>query len=42
MKIGENEPASGIIKGKPREIPEEYRRQDGPEELIGELGSFCF
>ena len=36
MAIGELEPASGIVKGKPDEIPEEYRRQHGPEELTGE------
>jgi cytochrome c2 len=36
MKIGETEPASGIVKGKPADIPEEYRRQNGPDELIGE------
>ncbi len=35
MKIGELEPASGIVKGKPMEIPEEYRRQ-GSDELNGE------
>ena len=36
MAIGELEPASGIVKGKHDEIPEEYRRQHGPEELVGE------
>jgi hypothetical protein len=36
MAIGELEPASGITKGKPAEIPEEYRRQHGPDELVGE------
>lgn len=36
MAIGELEPASGIVKGAPAEIPEEYRRQHGPEELTGE------
>lgn len=35
IKVGEKEPASGIIKGKPLEVPEEYRRAGGPE-LIGE------
>jgi hypothetical protein len=36
MAIGEIEPASGIVKGKPSEIPEEYKRQHGPDELTGE------
>jgi hypothetical protein len=36
MAIGELEPASGIVKGAPAEIPEEYRRQHGPDELTGE------
>ena len=36
MAIGELEPAAGIIKGKYDEIPEEYRRQHGPDELVGE------
>jgi cytochrome c2 len=36
MAVGELEPASGIVKGKPSEIPEEYRRQHGPDELTGE------
>jgi hypothetical protein len=36
MAIGELEPASGIMKGKPSELPEEYRREHGPEELTGE------
>ncbi len=36
VKIGETEPASGIVKGKHDEMPEEYRRQHGPEEFIGE------
>jgi hypothetical protein len=36
IAIGENEPAAGIIKGKHDEIPEEYRRQHGPDEFIGE------
>ena len=36
MKVGELEPASGIVKGKWDEVPEEYRRQNGPDEFIGE------
>jgi hypothetical protein len=36
MAIGELEPASGIMKGVPNDIPEEYRRQHGPDELTGE------
>ena len=36
VAIGETEPAAGIVKGKPADIPEEYRRQHGPDELIGE------
>ena len=36
VAIGETEPASGIVKGKYDEIPEEYRRQHGPDEFIGE------
>ena len=36
MAIGELEPASGIVKGIPTDIPEEYRRQHGPDELTGE------
>lgn len=35
VKVGETEPASGIVKGKPEEIPEEYRRA-GITEMIGE------
>ena len=35
VKVGELEPASGIVKGMPMEIPEEYRRQ-GSDELTGE------
>ncbi len=35
IKIGEADGATGIIKGKPDEIPEEYRRADASE-LIGE------
>ena len=36
IAIGETEPASGIVKGKYDEIPEEYRRQNGPDEFTGE------
>ena len=36
IAIGEVEPAAGIVKGKPDEVPEEYRRQHGPSELTGE------
>ena len=36
VAIGEVEPASGIVKGKYDEIPEEYRRQHGPDEFTGE------
>jgi len=36
MAIGELEPASGIVKGSPTDIPEEYRREHGPDELTGE------
>ncbi|MZH41618.1 MAG: DMT family transporter [Nitrospinae bacterium] len=36
VAIGEVEPASGIVKGKYDEIPEEYKRQHGPDELVGE------
>ena len=36
VAIGELEPASGIVKGKYDEIPEEYRRQHGPDEFTGE------
>ncbi|MCH8312251.1 MAG: cytochrome C [Nitrospinae bacterium] len=35
MKIGELEQVAGITKGKPDEIPEEYRRTGSPD-LIGE------
>ena len=35
IKIGEKDGATGIIKGKPDEIPEEYRRADASE-LTGE------
>ncbi len=36
MAIGEVEPASGIVKGRAADVPEEYRRQHGPDELTGE------
>jgi hypothetical protein len=36
IAIGETDPASGIVKGKYDEIPEEYRRQNGPDEFTGE------
>ena len=36
IAIGEVEPASGIVKGKYDEVPEEYRRQHGPDEFTGE------
>ncbi len=35
IKIGEKDGATGIIKGKPDQIPEEYRRADA-DELTGE------
>ncbi len=35
IKIGEKDQASGIVKGKPMDIPAEYRRQ-GSDELNGE------
>jgi cytochrome c2 len=35
MKIGEKEPATGVIKGTPDQIPEEYRRAGSPD-LMGE------
>ena len=35
IKIGEKDGATGIIKGEPDQIPEEYRRADASE-LIGE------
>jgi len=35
IAVGEKEPATGIVKGKPDQIPEEYRRAGSPE-LIGE------
>ena len=36
VAVGETEPAAGIVKGAYSEIPEEYRRQHGPDEMIGE------
>jgi hypothetical protein len=36
IAVGETEPAAGIVKGKYDEIPEEYRRQHGPDEFNGE------
>ena len=36
LKVGEKEPATGIIKGKPGEIPEEFRRSGDTSALIGE------
>ena len=36
VAIGETEPAAGIVKGKWDQIPEEYKRQHGPEEMVGE------
>ncbi|MCH8156537.1 MAG: cytochrome C [Nitrospinae bacterium] len=36
IKAGEKEPASGITKGRPDLIPEEYRRADAGEEMTGE------
>jgi hypothetical protein len=35
VKIGETEPATGIVKGTPDQIPEEYRRAGSPD-FIGE------
>lgn len=35
VKIGETEPATGIVKGAPDQIPEEFRRGGSPD-LIGE------
>ena len=35
IKIGEKDGATGIIKGKPDQVPEEYRRADASD-LIGE------
>ena len=36
VAVGETEPAAGIVKGAYDQIPEEYRRQHGPEEMTGE------
>ena len=36
VKVGEEEPAAGIIKGRPDEIPEEFRREGAGEEMTGE------
>ncbi len=36
IAIGEVEPSSGIVKGKWDEVPEEHRRQHGPDEFTGE------
>ena len=36
VKVGEEEPAAGIVKGRPDQIPEEYRREGAGEEMIGE------
>ena len=36
VKSGEEEPAAGIIKGRPDQIPEAYRRADATEEMTGE------
>ncbi len=36
VAIGETEPAAGIVKGKYDEVPDEYKRQHGPDELTGE------
>jgi hypothetical protein len=35
IKIGETDGATGIVKGKPDQVPDEYRRND-PSELTGE------
>ena len=35
VKMGETEPATGIVKGTPDQIPEEYRRAGSPD-FIGE------
>ncbi len=35
MKIGDPEPATGIVKGTPDQVPEEYRRAGSPD-FIGE------
>ena len=36
LAIGETEPAAGVVKGRPDQVPEEYRRVGATEELIGE------
>ena len=36
VKPGEEEPAAGIVKGRPDQIPEAYRRDGAGEEMIGE------
>jgi hypothetical protein len=36
VAVGETEPAAGIVKGKWDQIPEEYKRQHGPDEMVGE------
>ncbi len=36
IAIGETDPSSGIVKGKPADIPEEYKRQHGSDGLTGE------
>lgn len=36
IAVGEVEPSSGIVKGKWDEVPEEHRRQHGPDEFNGE------
>ena len=36
VKPGEEEPAAGIVKGRPDQIPEAYRRDGAGEEMTGE------
>ncbi len=36
VRPGEEEPAAGIIKGRPDQIPEDYRRDGAGEEMNGE------
>ncbi len=36
IKIGETDGATQIVKGKPDQIPEEYRRADAGDDLVGE------
>ncbi|MGV7221905.1 MAG: cytochrome C [Nitrospinales bacterium] len=36
VKPGEEEPAAGIVKGRPDQIPEAYRRAGAGEEMTGE------